>query len=64
MCRLTTYIVGGFMNVQDQQPLFESTFLIILSLVPSPKHGYAIMKEVEALSDVRVVLSTGTLTIG
>lgn len=52
------------MNVQDQQPLFESTFLIILSLVPSPKHGYAIMKEVEALSDIRVVLSTGTLTIG
>jgi DNA-binding PadR family transcriptional regulator len=49
------------MNAQEQLPLTESTFLIILSMAPSPKHGYAIMKEVEALSDGRVVLSTGTL---
>lgn len=49
------------MNVQEQLPLSESTFFIILSLAPAPKHGYAIMKEVEALSDGRLVLSTGTL---
>ena len=49
------------MNVQEQLPLTETTFFIILSLAPGPKHGYAIMKEVEALSDGRVQLSTGTL---
>ena len=48
-------------NVQEQLPLTETTFFIILSLAPGPKHGYAIMKEVEALSDGWVQLSTGTL---
>ncbi|MFO7538902.1 MAG: helix-turn-helix transcriptional regulator [Chloroflexota bacterium] len=49
------------MDVQDQIPLRESTFFIVLSLAPGPKHGYAILKEVEALSDGRLLLSTGTL---
>jgi DNA-binding PadR family transcriptional regulator len=48
-------------DIHDQLPLTESTFLMLLSLAPGPKHGYAIMKAVEALSDGRVVLSTGTL---
>jgi DNA-binding PadR family transcriptional regulator len=42
-------------------PLTEPTLLILLCLSPGPKHGYAIMKEVESLSDGRVHLSTGTL---
>jgi DNA-binding PadR family transcriptional regulator len=42
-------------------PLREPTFFILLSLSPRPKHGYAILKEVEALSEGRVLLSTGTL---
>ncbi len=42
-------------------PLSESTFLILVSLSGGPKHGYAIMKEVEELSQGRVRLSTGTL---
>lgn len=42
-------------------PLREPTFLILLALSPNPKHGYAILKEVEALSEGRVLLSTGTL---
>lgn len=45
----------------DKLPLTEATFCILLSLVPGPKHGYAIMKDVQALSDQRVTLSTGTL---
>ena len=49
------------MDVQAHLPLTEATFFILLSLVPQPKHGYAIMKEVEALSHGRVLLSTGTL---
>jgi DNA-binding PadR family transcriptional regulator len=42
-------------------PLTESTFFILLSLAPAPRHGYAIMKDVDALSAGRVTLSTGTL---
>lgn len=42
-------------------PLTESTFLILLSLAQGAKHGYAIMKDVKALSGGRVQLSTGTL---
>ena len=42
-------------------PLREPTFFILLSLSPGPKHGYAILKEVESLSEGRVLLSTGTL---
>jgi DNA-binding PadR family transcriptional regulator len=42
-------------------PLSEATFLILMSLGGGPKHGYAIMKEVEELSQHRVLLSTGTL---
>ena len=46
---------------QDNTPLTEATYLILLSLVPAPKHGYAIMKDVQSLSEGRVTLSTGTL---
>jgi len=49
------------MDYQDNLPLSEAVFFILLSLAPGPKHGYAIMKDVEALSDARVSLSTGTL---
>lgn len=45
----------------SQLPLREPTFFILLSLSPGPKHGYAILKAVETLSDGRVLLSTGTL---
>lgn len=46
---------------QTSSPLTEATYLVLLSLVPSPKHGYAIMKDVQHLSEGRVTLSTGTL---
>jgi DNA-binding PadR family transcriptional regulator len=49
------------MEYQDSLPLSEAVFFILLSLLPGPKHGYAIMKDVRALSDSRVNLSTGTL---
>ena len=49
------------MEIQEYLPLTETSFLIILSLATAPKHGYAIMKEVEAMSEKRVVLATGTL---
>jgi DNA-binding PadR family transcriptional regulator len=49
------------MNESDYLPLTETSFFILLSLATSPKHGYAIMKEVEQMSDHRVILATGTL---
>jgi DNA-binding PadR family transcriptional regulator len=49
------------MPPQDYLPLTETSFFILLSLATSPKHGYAIIKEVEAMSERRVVLAAGTL---
>ena len=42
-------------------PLTETTFYILLSMAVERKHGYAILKDVQALSGERIVLSTGTL---
>jgi len=42
-------------------PLSETVYLILLSLASGPLHGYAILKEVETLSQGRVTMSTGTL---
>jgi DNA-binding PadR family transcriptional regulator len=47
--------------MEEHLPLTEATFFILLTLVPGARHGYAILKEVEALSAGRVRLSTGTL---
>lgn len=49
------------MKSEPISPLTEATFFILLSLSPSAKHGYAIMKEVKVLSNGRIVFSTGTL---
>jgi DNA-binding PadR family transcriptional regulator len=43
------------------EPLTEPVLLILLSLVEQPRHGYSILKNVEHMSDGRIVLSTGTL---
>ncbi len=49
------------MAPNDQDPLSEATYFILLCLAPGSKHGYAIMKDVSHLSHGRVTLSTGTL---
>jgi DNA-binding PadR family transcriptional regulator len=51
-------------NIQAFLPLTEVTFFILLSLSPAPKHGYAIAKDIQALSNSRVNLSTSTLYTG
>jgi DNA-binding PadR family transcriptional regulator len=43
------------------EPLTEPVLLILLSLSEQPRHGYSILKNVEHMSDGRIVLSTGTL---
>jgi len=50
-----------FEELQTYPPLTETTFFILLSLAASEKHGYAIAKDVESLSNGRVALSTSTL---
>jgi DNA-binding PadR family transcriptional regulator len=47
--------------IMEQLPLTEPVLLILLSLAGEPRHGYSILKDVERMSDGRVVLSTGTL---
>ena len=42
-------------------PLTPALFHVLLSLADGGKHGYAILKEVEARTDGAVRLSTGTL---
>jgi DNA-binding PadR family transcriptional regulator len=41
--------------------LRESTYFILTALLEGPRHGYAIIQSVRALSDDRVRLSAGTL---
>ena len=48
-------------DLQNNLPLTEATYFILLSLAPEPKHGYGIMKDVQALSHGRINFSTGTL---
>ncbi len=48
-------------NSNDFTPLSETTFYILVGLALGPKHGYAIAKEVQALSENRVILSVSTL---
>jgi len=43
------------------EPLSEAVLFILLSLAEQPRHGYSILKDVEEMSDGRVMLSTGTL---
>jgi DNA-binding PadR family transcriptional regulator len=47
-------------HVAERQ-LTEPVFLILASLADKPRHGYALMKDIEEISEGRVRLSTGTL---
>src|SRR3974390_2946365 len=48
-------------HVVEQTPVSEAVFFILASLAHEPRHGYSLLKDIEALSDGRVRLSTGTL---
>lgn len=47
--------------MDNELPLTEATFFILLSLAQAPRHGYAILKDVEGLSNGRIKFSTSTL---
>ncbi|MAT98318.1 MAG: PadR family transcriptional regulator [Anaerolineaceae bacterium] len=48
-------------EIAEFLPLREPTFLILLSLAESDKHGYAILQDVTEISQGKVKMSTGTL---
>src|SRR5215475_565061 len=48
-------------DVTETKPLTEPVLLILMSLAEGPRHGYALLKDIETLSNGRVRLSTGTL---
>jgi PadR family transcriptional regulator, regulatory protein PadR len=42
-------------------PISEPSFFILLSLASGPRHGYAVLKDAETLSEGRISLSVSTL---
>ncbi|GAA1937417.1 PadR family transcriptional regulator [Kitasatospora viridis] len=44
-----------------ERSLQEPTLLLLTALADAPRHGYALIQEVAAISDGRVRLRTGTL---
>jgi PadR family transcriptional regulator PadR len=53
--------VGTRPDETEGKPLTEPVLLILASLASKPRHGYALIKDIEELSNGRVLLSTGTL---
>ncbi|MEY9934630.1 DNA-binding PadR family transcriptional regulator [Catenulispora sp. GP43] len=45
----------------SERSLQEPTILLLTALADAPKHGYALMQEVDTISSGRVRLRTGTL---
>lgn len=51
-------------EVDDFLPLSAPNYYILASLMSGPKHGYAILKEVESLSEGEVRPAIGNLYVG
>lgn len=43
------------------KPVSEPVLYILMSLAETPRHGYALIKDIETISEGRLRLSTGTL---
>lgn len=56
ICRSLIYI--GDMN---ERPLQEPTLLLLTALADEPRHGYGLIQEIDAISQGRVRMRTGTL---
>jgi DNA-binding PadR family transcriptional regulator len=53
--------VTAHQDGQQSKPLTEPVFLILASLADQPRHGYALIQDIQQMSNERVILSTGTL---
>jgi DNA-binding PadR family transcriptional regulator len=62
-CAVVLYHVAvrHVVHKSEQDGLSETVFLILSSLAAEPRHGYAILQDVELMTAGRVRLSTGTL---
>ncbi len=47
--------------LDDILPLTSTVFHVLVALAEGPRHGYAVAREVEELSDGRIVMGPGTL---
>jgi len=47
--------------IAESRTVSEPVFLILTSLADQPRHGYALMQDIQRMSNGRVMLSTGTL---
>lgn len=48
-------------DLESVLPLTATVYHVLVSLAAGPKHGYAIAREVEDLTDGRIVMGPGTL---
>jgi DNA-binding PadR family transcriptional regulator len=48
-------------STPEAKPLSEPVLLILTSLAAHPRHGYALIQDIQLLSAGRVRMSTGTL---
>lgn len=48
-------------NINQDLPLTEAFYYILVTLYGEPKHGYGIMQEIEEMSEGRVTIGAGTL---
>ena len=48
-------------NNSSRAPISEPSYFILLSLAAGPRHGYAVLKDAEELSEGRISLSVSTL---
>jgi DNA-binding PadR family transcriptional regulator len=55
------YVTETKRRPQDNLPLTPAVLHILLALADGSKHGYGIMKEVEAITEGRVKMGPGTL---
>lgn len=55
------HVASGIKDQPEVKPLSEPVFLILTSLAERPRHGYALMQDIEQISEGRVRVSTGTL---
>jgi DNA-binding PadR family transcriptional regulator len=45
----------------NERPLQEPTLLLLTALADEPRHGYGLIQEIDAISQGRVRMRTGTL---
>lgn len=51
----------GPKSLNDLLPLTPTVFHVLVALASSPRHGYAVAREVEELTEGRIVMGPGTL---